>query len=78
MPQTAIPEVRPRVFKEGDLVLRKILPNTRDQRGKWAPNYKGSYVVKHLFSSEALMLADFERQELKHLVNVDEVKLFYP
>ncbi|RDX88294.1 pol, partial [Mucuna pruriens] len=70
--------VRPRVFKEGDLVLRKILPNTRDQRGKWAPNYEGSYVVKHVFSSGALMLADFEGEELKHLVNVDEVKLFYP
>ncbi|RDX85760.1 hypothetical protein CR513_32999, partial [Mucuna pruriens] len=43
-------EVRPHVFKEGDLVLRKILPNTRDQRGKWAPNNEGPYMVKHVFS----------------------------
>ncbi|RDX84787.1 hypothetical protein CR513_34094, partial [Mucuna pruriens] len=31
-------KVRPRVFKEGDLVLKKILPNSKNTRGKWAPN----------------------------------------
>ncbi|RDX93005.1 Pol polyprotein, partial [Mucuna pruriens] len=46
-------EVRPHVFKEGDLVLRKILPNIRDQRGKWAPNDEGPYMVKHVFSRRA-------------------------
>ncbi|RDX67115.1 Pro-Pol polyprotein, partial [Mucuna pruriens] len=34
-------KVRPRLFKEGDLVLKKKLPNSRDPRGKWAPNYEG-------------------------------------
>ncbi|RDX58496.1 hypothetical protein CR513_62186, partial [Mucuna pruriens] len=45
---------------QGDLVLRKMLPNTKDQQGKWAPNYKGPYVVKHAFSGGALMLVDSE------------------
>ncbi|RDX85185.1 hypothetical protein CR513_33681, partial [Mucuna pruriens] len=71
-------KVRPRVFKEGDLVLKKMLPNTRDQRGKWAPNYKGPHVVIHAFSGGALMLVDSEGQELKYPVNTDAVKLFYP
>ena len=31
-------KVRPRQFREEDLVLKKILPNQQDQRGKWAPN----------------------------------------
>ncbi|RDX92193.1 hypothetical protein CR513_25706, partial [Mucuna pruriens] len=29
---------RPHIFKEEDLVLKKILLNTQDRRGKWAPN----------------------------------------
>ncbi|RDY13623.1 hypothetical protein CR513_01426, partial [Mucuna pruriens] len=48
--------VRPRVFKEGDLVLKKRLPNAKDPRGKWAPNYEGPYVVKQAFSRGALVL----------------------
>ncbi|KAF1883210.1 hypothetical protein Lal_00030422, partial [Lupinus albus] len=39
-------KVRPREFKEGDLVLKKILPIQKDHRGKWTPNYEGPYVVK--------------------------------
>ncbi|RDY05268.1 hypothetical protein CR513_10907, partial [Mucuna pruriens] len=62
--------VRPWVFKEGDLVLKKRLPNGKDQQGP--------YVVKHAFSGGALLLADSKGQELKHLVNVDTIKMFYP
>ncbi|RDY07277.1 hypothetical protein CR513_08630, partial [Mucuna pruriens] len=39
-------KVRPRVFKEGDMVLKKILLNVKDQRGKWVPNYEGPYAVQ--------------------------------
>ncbi|RDY00961.1 hypothetical protein CR513_15811, partial [Mucuna pruriens] len=70
--------VRPRVFNEGDLVLKKRLPNVKDPLGKWAPNYEGPYVVKQAFSGGALVLADLEGQELMHLVNTDAVKMFYP
>ncbi|RDX73709.1 hypothetical protein CR513_46645, partial [Mucuna pruriens] len=70
-------KVRPYQFKEGDLVLKKILPNVRDPRGKWTPNYEGLYVVKRAFSGGALVLVDSEGQELKHLVNADTVKVFY-
>ncbi|RDX97723.1 Gypsy retrotransposon integrase-like protein 1, partial [Mucuna pruriens] len=66
-------KVMPRWFKEGDLVLRKMLPNARDPRGKWTPNYEGPYIVKHAFSGGALILVNPEGQELQHLV-----KLFYP
>ena len=43
-------KVRPRQFKEGDIVLKKILPNQQDQRGKQALNWDGPYVVKRAFS----------------------------
>ncbi|RDX91778.1 Gypsy retrotransposon integrase-like protein 1, partial [Mucuna pruriens] len=71
-------KVRPHIFKEGDMVLKKILPNTKDQRGKWVPKYEGSYIVKHAFSGGALILTDAEGHELKYPVNTDAVKEFFP
>ncbi|RDX65817.1 hypothetical protein CR513_55492, partial [Mucuna pruriens] len=68
-------KARPRMFKKGDMVLKKILPNVKDQRGKLTPNYEGPYVVKHTFSGGALILTDAEGQDLKHSVNVDSVKI---
>ncbi|RDX69217.1 hypothetical protein CR513_51689, partial [Mucuna pruriens] len=53
-------KARPQVFKEGNLVLKKILPNAKGQRGKWAPNYEGPYVVKHAFSGGVLILTNVE------------------
>ena len=44
-----VKKVRPRVFKEGDLVLKKIQFFLTDSRGKWTPNYDGPYVVKKAF-----------------------------
>ncbi|RDY09055.1 hypothetical protein CR513_06645, partial [Mucuna pruriens] len=69
-------KARPHIFKEGDMVLKKILPNIKDQRGKWAPNYEGSYVVKRPFSGGALILTDTERRDLQYPVNADYVKIF--
>ncbi|RDX72167.1 hypothetical protein CR513_48402, partial [Mucuna pruriens] len=68
----------PSARKKGDMVLKKILPNVKDQRGKWVPNYEGPYVVKHAFSGGALILTDIEGRDLKHPINVDSVKMFFP
>ena len=46
--------VKPREFREGDLVLRKIMSFITDSRGKWTPNYEGLYVIKKAFSGSAL------------------------
>ncbi|RDX93032.1 hypothetical protein CR513_24765, partial [Mucuna pruriens] len=78
MKNTFDKRVRPRVFKEGDLVLKKRLPNVKDPWGKWAPNYEGPYVVKQEFSGGAVILADSNGQELTHPVNAGVVKIFYP
>ena len=70
-------KIRPREFNSGDMVLKKILPNQEDARGKWAPNYEGPYVVKHAFSGGALILQDMDGKELPKPVNTDAVKRFY-
>ncbi|RDY07344.1 hypothetical protein CR513_08558, partial [Mucuna pruriens] len=67
--------VKLQVFKEGDLVLKKRLPNVKDARGKWAPNYGGPYVVKQAFSGGALVLANSEGQELIHLERIRRINL---
>ncbi|RDY12025.1 hypothetical protein CR513_03262, partial [Mucuna pruriens] len=67
-------KARLRMFKKGDMVLKKIWPN----RGKWAPNYKGPYVVKHAFSGGALILTNTKGHDLKHPVNANSVKMFFP
>lgn len=39
-------KVQPRDVKEGDLVLRKIMPLSNKDHSKQASNYEGPYVVK--------------------------------
>ena len=43
-------KVKPCEFREGDLMLRKIMSFNADFRGKWTPNYEGPYVVKKSFT----------------------------
>ena len=67
----------PQQFREGDLVLKKILPNQQDQRGKWAPNWDGPYIVKRVFSKRALILIEMDGNDLPSLINSDAVKKYY-
>jgi hypothetical protein len=71
-------KVRPREFKEGDLVLRKILLLPSENHSKWAPNYEGPYVVKKAFSGGALILTGMDGEDLSRPVNSDSVKKYYP
>ena len=70
-------KVRPRVFREGDLVLRKILSLLGVDQSKWAPNYEGPYVVTKAFSGGALKLARMDGEDLVRPVNFDSVKRYY-
>lgn len=70
-------KVHPRVFREGDLVLKRIIPGQRDSRGKWAPNYEGPFVVKKVFSGGALILTNMDGNDLQHPVNSDAVKKYF-
>ena len=70
-------KVRPCKFNQGDLVLKKISRAIKDNRGKWAPNYKGPFVVKKAFSWGALVLTNMDGKELPSPVNSDVVKRYY-
>jgi len=70
-------KVRSRKFHEGDLVLKKMSHTVKDNRGKWAPNYEGPFVVKRAFSGGALVLSNMDGEELPSPVNSDVVKRYY-
>ena len=46
-------------------------------RGKWTPNYEGSFIVKKVFSGGALILTNMDDEELPSPVNSDVVKRYY-
>jgi len=64
-------------FHEGDLVLKKMSHTVKDNRGKWAPNYEGPFVVKRAFSGGALVHTNMDGEELPLPVNSDVVKRYY-
>ena len=59
------------------MVLKRISPAQKDFRGKWTPNWEGSYVIKTAFSGGALILAEMDGNTLNHPVNSDAVKKYY-
>ena len=69
--------VKTHEFREGNLVLRKIMSFNTDSRGKWTPNFEGPYVVKKSFSGGALILETMDGEEFPRPMNVDAVKKYF-
>ena len=65
-------------FKEGDLMLKKVSQALKDNRGKWAPNYEGPFVIKKAFTEGALVLPNMDDEEFLSPMNTDIVKRYYP
>ncbi|XP_070002965.1 uncharacterized protein [Nicotiana sylvestris] len=70
-------KVRPRNFEVGKLVLRRILPHHSEAKGKFAPNWKGPYIIRKLLPRWALYLGDIEGNDPETAVNADAVKRYY-
>ena len=48
-----------------------------DHKGKFAPTYKGPYVVKKAFSGGALILADMDRHNFNTPTNSDAIIQYF-
>nr|XP_033516718.1 uncharacterized protein LOC117281044 [Nicotiana tomentosiformis] len=70
-------KVRPRNFEVGQLILRRILLHHEEAKGKFAPNWKGLYIIRKLLPKGALYLGDIEGNDPETAVNVDAVKRYY-
>ena len=62
-----------RMFKPGDLVLKRRNMAISDLRWNFAPSYEGPYVVKKAILGGALILADMDDEEFHAPTNSDFV-----
>ena len=67
-------EGMPAQIQQRGSCLEESIPGRKDNRGKWAPNYEGPFIVKKAFSGGALVLASIDDEELPSPVNVDIIK----
>ena len=70
-------KVRPRVFEEGNLVLKKCNQAILDHRRKFSPTYEGPFVVKKAFSRGVLILADMDGHDFNMPTNFDAVIQYF-
>ncbi|XP_070005039.1 uncharacterized protein [Nicotiana sylvestris] len=70
-------KVRPRYFEVGQLVLRRILPHHQEAKGKFAPNWKGPYIIRKILPKAVLYLGGIEGNDPEAAVNADAVKRYY-
>ena len=78
-------KVQLREFKEGDLMLRKILPLPHEDHNKWASNYGGLFMVKKKKEKEkretilgrVLILTSIDVEGVIRSMNLDFVKKYF-
>ena len=70
--------VRPKSFKKGDLVLRRITQNTRvPLEGSFGVNWEGSYCIDKPVGSGAYILLHMDGTIVKHPWNAAILKKYY-
>ena len=70
--------VRPRSFKLGDLVIKKLLAARKDPtHRKLGPNWEGLYVVSRIVRPGNYELQTEEGKTLPHSWNAEHLKCFY-
>ena len=70
--------VRPRSFQQGDLVLRKVLGNTKNLNdGKLGPNWEGPYRVWSVTRVRAYHLEDLNSIPLPRPWNVSNLRKYF-
>ncbi|XP_049358594.1 uncharacterized protein LOC125823237 [Solanum verrucosum] len=70
-------KVRPRHFSPGQLVLKQIFPNQDEAKGKFSPNWQGSYIVSRVLTGRALILVEMDKEVWPKPINSDVVKRYY-
>ena len=69
-------KVRPKLFRPGDLVLRKAEVSKPLDQGKLAPNWEGPYKVADTYGPRAYRLETLEGKPIPRTWNADNLKLF--
>ena len=70
--------VKLRPLAPGDLVLRKVLENTKNPAwGKLGPNWEGPYRITSVAGVGAYYLEDLDERAVLHPWNVNNLKMYY-
>ena len=70
--------VKPRSYKPGDLVLKKLMPARKDpSHGKLGPNWEGPYIISRIIQPGNYELQMEEEKILPHSWNAEHLKRFY-
>ena len=70
--------VKLRSLAPGDLVLRKVLRNTKNPTwGKLGPNWEGPYRITSVAGVGAYYLEDLDERTVLHPWNVNNLKRYY-
>jgi hypothetical protein len=70
--------VKPRVFRVGDLVLRKVMANTRKpNEGKLGPNWEGPYKVISLAGVGSYRLEDLDGKPIPRPWNTCNLRKYF-
>ena len=70
--------VKLRPLALGDLVLRKVLGNTKNPAwGKLRPNWEGPYRITSVAGIGAYYLEDLDERTVLHPWNVNNLKMYY-
>ena len=71
-------KVKPRSYKPGDQVLKKLLPTRKNPtHGKLGPDWEGPYIVSHVVRPSNYELQIEEGKVLPHSWNAEHLKRFY-
>ena len=71
-------KVKPRSYKLGDLVLKKLMPRRKNlTHGKLGPNWEGPYIPSHVVRPGNYELQTKEGKILPHSWNAEHLKRFY-
>ena len=70
-------KVRPKIFEESDLVLKKCDQAMPDHKGKFSPTYEGPYVINKAFFGGALILTDMDGHDFNMPTNSDAVIRYF-
>ncbi|XP_074299305.1 uncharacterized protein LOC141630371 [Silene latifolia] len=70
--------VKVRTLRVGDLVLRKVFQNTKNQQaGKFAYNWEGPYQVENVVGNGAYRLMTLEGQMVPRSWNITHLKKYF-
>ena len=70
-------KVRTIDLKLGDLVLKEIRTLVQDANGKFKQNWVGPYIIKQIYSREAVRLMDLDANPFTEPTNMDQLKKYH-